>query len=81
MATAVLAMVLPGTDPISMLFEFVILYALYELSVVMATVIVPPQRSARRPPTRRLTTTATLASACCSTSGAVADDVPSRSST
>jgi sec-independent protein translocase protein TatC len=38
-ATAVLAMLLPGTDPVSMLFEFVILYALYELSVVMATIM------------------------------------------
>jgi sec-independent protein translocase protein TatC len=36
-ATAVLAMILPGTDPVSMIFEFVILYALYELSLVMAT--------------------------------------------
>jgi sec-independent protein translocase protein TatC len=35
-ATAVLAMVLPGTDPVSMLLEFVILYALYELSLVLA---------------------------------------------
>jgi sec-independent protein translocase protein TatC len=35
-ATAVLAMVLPGTDPVSMILEFLILYALYELSLVMA---------------------------------------------
>jgi sec-independent protein translocase protein TatC len=35
-ATAVLAMVLPGTDPVSMLLEFAILYALYELSLVLA---------------------------------------------
>ncbi|MCW2957378.1 MAG: Sec-independent protein translocase, TatC subunit, partial [Solirubrobacterales bacterium] len=36
-ATAVLAMVLPGTDPVSMVLEFLILYALFELSLVMAT--------------------------------------------
>lgn len=35
-ATAVLAMILPGTDPVSMILEFLILYALYELSLVMA---------------------------------------------
>jgi len=35
-ATAVLAMVLPGTDPVSMILEFLILYALYELSLLMA---------------------------------------------
>jgi sec-independent protein translocase protein TatC len=35
-ATAVLAMVLPGTDPVSMILEFLILYTLYELSLVMA---------------------------------------------
>jgi sec-independent protein translocase protein TatC len=45
-ATAVLAMILPGTDPVSMLFEFAILYALYELSLVMATVT--SRRSAAR---------------------------------
>jgi sec-independent protein translocase protein TatC len=44
-ATAVLAMVLPGTDPVSMLFEFGILYALYELSLLMATLT--SRRSAR----------------------------------
>jgi Sec-independent protein secretion pathway component TatC len=42
----VLAMILPGTDPISMLFEFGILYALYELSIVMATIM--SRRSASR---------------------------------
>ncbi len=36
-ATAVLAMVLPGTDPVSMILEFFILYALFELSLIMAT--------------------------------------------
>ncbi|WP_354699708.1 hypothetical protein DSM112329_05432 [Paraconexibacter sp. AEG42_29] len=35
-ATAVLAMVLPGTDPVSMIIEFLILYFLYEASLVMA---------------------------------------------
>lgn len=35
-ATAVLAMVLPGTDPVSMILEFLILYTLYELSLIMA---------------------------------------------
>lgn len=34
---AVLAMVLPGTDPVSMVIEFLILYTLFELSLVMAT--------------------------------------------
>jgi sec-independent protein translocase protein TatC len=38
-ATAVLAMILPGTDPVSMVIEFLILYALFELSLVMATVM------------------------------------------
>jgi sec-independent protein translocase protein TatC len=36
-ATSVLAMVLPGTDPVSMILEFLILYALFELSLVMAS--------------------------------------------
>jgi sec-independent protein translocase protein TatC len=36
---AVLAMVLPGTDPVSMLLEFAILHALYELSVVLAAIL------------------------------------------
>lgn len=38
-ATAVLAMVLPGTDPVSMVIEFVILYTLFELSLIMATLM------------------------------------------
>jgi sec-independent protein translocase protein TatC len=38
-ATAVLAMILPGTDPVSMILEFLILYALFELSLVMATLM------------------------------------------
>lgn len=36
-STSVLAMVLPGTDPVSMIFEFGILYALFELSLVMSS--------------------------------------------
>lgn len=35
-ANAVLAMVLPGTDPVSMLLEFAILHSLYEISLVVA---------------------------------------------
>jgi sec-independent protein translocase protein TatC len=38
-ATAVLAMILPGTDPVSMVIEFLILYTLFELSLVMATIM------------------------------------------
>jgi sec-independent protein translocase protein TatC len=38
-ATSVIAMALPGTDPVSMLMEFGILYALYELSVLLAAVL------------------------------------------
>jgi sec-independent protein translocase protein TatC len=36
---AVVAMLLPGTDPISMLVEFIPLLALYELSILLATVL------------------------------------------
>ena len=36
--TAVLAMVLPGTDPVSLIIEFVILYFLYESSVLIASI-------------------------------------------
>ena len=35
-ANAVVAMLLPGTDPVSMIFEFAILHALYEMSLVVA---------------------------------------------
>src|SRR3954453_18450929 len=35
---AVVAMVLPGTDPVSMLVEFVPLLALYELSILLASI-------------------------------------------
>ena len=38
---AVVAMLLPGTDPISMLVEFVPLLALYELSILLASVFGP----------------------------------------
>jgi len=38
-ANAVLAMVLPGTDPVSMILEFLILHSLYELSLVVARLI------------------------------------------
>jgi len=38
-ATAVLAMVLPGTDPVSMIIEFVILYALFEISLLGASLM------------------------------------------
>jgi sec-independent protein translocase protein TatC len=33
---AVIAMLLPGTDPVSMLLEFAVLHALYEMSVLVA---------------------------------------------
>src|SRR3954451_2032464 len=36
---AVVAMLLPGTDPVSMLVEFVPLLALYELSILLASVL------------------------------------------
>ncbi len=36
-SVAVVAMILPGTDPVSMVIEFLILYALFEMSLVMAT--------------------------------------------
>ena len=38
---AVLAMLLPGVDPVSMLIEAVPIYALYELSIVLARVFAP----------------------------------------
>jgi sec-independent protein translocase protein TatC len=36
---AVIAMLLPGTDPVSMLLEFAILHALYEVSVAVAALL------------------------------------------
>ena len=42
---AVVAMLLPGTDPISMLVEFVPLLALYELSILLASVLGGPSRA------------------------------------
>jgi sec-independent protein translocase protein TatC len=36
---AVVAMLLPGTDPVSMLVEFIPLLALYELSILLASVL------------------------------------------
>jgi sec-independent protein translocase protein TatC len=41
---AVVAMLLPGTDPVSMLVEFVPLLALYELSILLASVMGGPAR-------------------------------------
>lgn len=41
---AVVAMLLPGTDPVSMLVEFVPLLALYELSILLAAVLGRPGR-------------------------------------
>jgi sec-independent protein translocase protein TatC len=40
-AIAVVAMLLPGTDPVSMLIEFIPLVALYELSILLARWLVP----------------------------------------
>jgi sec-independent protein translocase protein TatC len=42
---AVVAMALPGTDPITMLIEMVPLVLLYELSIVLATVLGRPSKS------------------------------------
>lgn len=38
---AVIAMLLPGTDPVSMIIEFIPLVALYELSILLARWLVP----------------------------------------
>jgi sec-independent protein translocase protein TatC len=43
---AVVAMLLPGTDPVSMLVEFVPLLALFELSILLAAALGGPSRSA-----------------------------------
>ncbi len=37
--TSVIAMVLPGTDPVSMILEFLILYALFEFSLIMSAIM------------------------------------------
>ena len=80
-ATAVLAMILPGDRPGLDAVEFAILYALYELSLVMATFT--SRRSARAGRRRRRSAakTTTRTSACCSISAAAAGAVPSRRST
>lgn len=43
-ACAIVAMVLPGTDPVSMLIQMVPLVVLFELSVLLARVFAPPPR-------------------------------------
>jgi sec-independent protein translocase protein TatC len=50
LACAVLAMMLPGTDPVSMLLEMIPLILLYELSILLASVLGRP----RAAPTRDL---------------------------
>jgi len=45
-ASAVIAMVLPGTDPVSMLLEMLPLVVLYELSILLASVLGRPSVTA-----------------------------------
>jgi sec-independent protein translocase protein TatC len=47
---AVVAMLLPGTDPVSMLVEFVPLLALYELSILLASVLGPSDEEPEEDP-------------------------------
>jgi sec-independent protein translocase protein TatC len=47
---AVVAMLLPGTDPVSMLVEFVPLLALYELSILLASVLGRSEKAADEDP-------------------------------
>lgn len=42
---AVLAMLLPGVDPVSMMIEAVPIYALYELSILLSVLFAPKPRS------------------------------------
>jgi sec-independent protein translocase protein TatC len=47
---AVVAMLLPGTDPVTMLIELAPLLALFELSLILARLVgVPPERAAAEP--------------------------------
>ena len=64
---AVVAMLLPGTDPITMLISMAPLYLLFEFSVLLARLFDPSRRSRRgpggraaRPPRRRAERFSTL---------------------
>ncbi|MEA2271714.1 MAG: sec-independent protein translocase protein TatC [Solirubrobacteraceae bacterium] len=46
LACAVIAMVLPGTDPVSMLLEMIPLVVLYELSILLSSVLGRPSATA-----------------------------------
>jgi sec-independent protein translocase protein TatC len=48
LALAVVAMLLPGTDPVTMMIELVPLLALYEISIVLARVLGTPTAVAAR---------------------------------
>ena len=75
---AILAMLLPGTDPITMLLSMLPLILLFELSLVLARILGNARlrtgdRSRRREPTLRPRRPARLPFPCSSTSAAGAN--------